>query len=110
MQTQSRILEDMARVAAGAMGVAQGMRQEAEQRIKEQFERLLGSMDLVTREEFEAVRAMAEKAREEQEVMAERLAKLEAAAVATPAKAGAAKTRKPRKAQASPAREGAKKD
>ncbi len=108
MQTQSRILEDMARVAAGAMGVAQGMRQEAELRIKEQFERLLGAMDLVTREEFEAVKAMAAKAREEQEVMAERLAKLEVAGRAPPA-AKPAKARKPRKPRATPAQEAAKK-
>jgi BMFP domain-containing protein YqiC len=92
----------MARVAAGAMGVAQGMRQEAELRIKEQFERLLSSMDLVTREEFEAVRAMAVKAREEQESLAKRLAALEArpdtrkAAKPRTRKAGAARKRKMR--------------
>ena len=103
MQTQSRILEDLARVAAGAMGVAQEMRQEAELRIKEQFERLLGSMDLVTREEFEAVKAMAEAAREEQAVMAERLAKLEAAA-AKPKKTAA--PRKPRKSRATAEKQG----
>lgn len=82
MQSQSRLLEDLARVASSAMGVASGMRGEIEQRLKEQFETVLGRMDLVTREEFEAVREMAQKAREEQEVMAERLAALEEALAA----------------------------
>jgi BMFP domain-containing protein YqiC len=48
MQSESRLLEDLARVAAGAMGVAQGMREEVEARLKEQFERVLSRMDLVT--------------------------------------------------------------
>ena len=80
MQSQSRLLEDLARVASGAMGVASSMRGEIEQRLKEQFETVLSRMDLVTREEFEAVREMAQKAREAQEVLSERLAALEAAA------------------------------
>lgn len=78
MQTQSRLLDDLARVATGALGVAAGMREEIEARLREQFEKILSQMDLVPREEFEAVRAMAAKAREEQEILAERLAALEA--------------------------------
>ncbi len=79
MQTQNRLLDDLARVASGALGVAAGMRAEIEARLREQFERVLSQLDLVTREEFDAVKAMAVKAREEQEVLAERLADLEAA-------------------------------
>jgi BMFP domain-containing protein YqiC len=78
MQTQNRLLDDLARVASGALGVAAGMRGEIEARLREQFERILGQMDLVTREEFDVVKAMAAKAREEQEDLAARVAALEA--------------------------------
>ena len=78
MQTQNRLLDDLARVATGALGVAAGMRGEIEARLREQFEKILAQMDMVPREEFEAVKAMAAKAREEQEVLAERLAGIEA--------------------------------
>jgi BMFP domain-containing protein YqiC len=95
MQTQNRLLDDLARVASGALGVAAGMRAEVETRLREQFERVLAGLDLVPREEFDAVKAMAIKAREEQEVLAERLARLEAALGATlGAKAETAKPRK----------------
>ena len=79
MQTQNRLLDDLARVASGAIGVAAGMRGEIEARLREQFEKILSQMDLVSREEFEAVKAMAAKARAEQEDMATRLAELEQA-------------------------------
>jgi len=78
MQTQNRLLDDLARVATSALGVAAGMRGEIETRLRDQFERILSNMDLVTREEFDAVKAMAAKAREEQEDLAARLAALEA--------------------------------
>ena len=78
MQTSNRILDDMARVASGAVGAAAGLRGEAEALIRDRLRRLFGDMELVTREEFEAVRAMAAKARAEQEVMAKRIAGLEA--------------------------------
>ncbi len=88
MQTQNRLLDDLARVATGALGVAAGMRGEIEARLRDQFERILSHMDLVTREEFDAVKAMAAKARAEQERLHERLAALEAtlAAAAKPAR------------------------
>lgn len=79
MQSQNRLFDDLARVANGAIGVAAGMREEVDARLREQMERVLGRLDLVTREEFDAVRAMAIKAREEQEVLARRVADLEAA-------------------------------
>lgn len=77
MQSQNRLLDDLARVATGALGVATGMRQEVEGRLRGQFERILGEMDLVPREEFEVVKAMAAKARQRQEELEERLAALE---------------------------------
>jgi BMFP domain-containing protein YqiC len=100
MQTQNKLLDDLARVASGAIGVAAGMREEVEARLRDQFERVLGRMDLVPREEFEAVRAMAIKAREEQEILSERVAALEAALKTTPK--SAPKGRKPAAAKAKP--------
>ncbi len=78
MQTQNRLLDDLARVATGALGVAAGMRGEIEARLRDQFEKMLTGMDLVAREEFDAVKAMAAKARAEQETLARRVAALEA--------------------------------
>ncbi len=78
MQTQNRLLDDLARVATGALGVAAGMRDEIEARLRDQFEKILAGLDLVTREEFDAVKAMAAKARAEQETLARRVAALEA--------------------------------
>ena len=77
MQTQNRFFDDLARVAAGAMGTFSGVKSEVETRIREQLERVLASMDLVSREEFEAVKAMAAKARAEQEELLRRIAALE---------------------------------
>ena len=77
MQTQNRFLDDLARVAAGALGTISGVKSEVESRLREQFERVLAGMDLVSREEFEAVKAMAAKARAEQEDLARRFAALE---------------------------------
>jgi BMFP domain-containing protein YqiC len=78
MQTKNPILDDIARVATGALGAVTGMRAEIESRVRDQLERFLGRMDLVTREEFDAVRAMAGKARTEQERLEQRLADAEA--------------------------------
>jgi BMFP domain-containing protein YqiC len=78
--TSSRILDDIARLATDAAGAAQGVRREVETVVKTQIERLLRDLDVVTREEFEAVREMAVLAREENDRLAARLAALEAAA------------------------------
>jgi BMFP domain-containing protein YqiC len=85
MQSQNRFFDDLARVAAGAMGTLSGVKSEVGTRIREQLERVLAGMDLVSRDEFEAVRAMAAKARSEQEDLQQRLAGFEAqlAALAT---------------------------
>lgn len=74
----NRILDEIAKVMTDAAGAAQGIRREAETAMRSQLERLLNSMDLVKREEFEAVREMAIKAREENDRLAARLAELEA--------------------------------
>lgn len=103
MQTQNRLLDDLARLAGGAMGAAAGMREEVESQLRYQFERILSRMDLVTREEFEVVKAMAAKAREEQEVLADRVAALETELVAARS-TGRRKTR----ASARKPKEGAK--
>ena len=86
MQTRNPLLDDLARVAVGALGVAAGMRAEVEARLRDQFERVLAGMELVTREEFEAVKAMAAKARAEQEDLAARVAELQARLDAATAK------------------------
>jgi BMFP domain-containing protein YqiC len=78
MQTDNRLLDDLARMASGAVGALTGMRAEVEARLRDQLERILARMDIVTREEFDAVRAMAAKARGEQERLEARLAVLEA--------------------------------
>lgn len=79
MQVDNRLLDDLARVAGGALGAISGVRHEVEARLKQQFERILTEMDLVQRDEFEAVKAMAAKARAEQEALEKRVAELEAA-------------------------------
>ena len=90
MQTDNRLLDDLARVAAGAVGVLAGVREEVEARLRQQFERVLDGMELVNRDEFEAVKAMAAEARAENDRLAERLAELEAAAPGAAAKSRAA--------------------
>jgi BMFP domain-containing protein YqiC len=95
MQTQNRFLDDFARVATGAMGAVTGMRGEVESRVREQFERILGRMNLVRRDEFDAVQAMAAKARAAQEALEKRVAALEAQlGIAAPAAKSAAPTRR----------------
>jgi hypothetical protein len=78
MQTRSKFFEDMSQLMTNAMGVAQGARDEAETAMKSWFDRFLADRNLVTREEFDAVRAMAQKAREENEVLKARIEALEA--------------------------------
>ena len=103
MQTSNRLFDDLARVASGAFTTLSGLREEIETRVRERVERLAADLDLVTREEFDAVRTMAAKARAGQEALEARLTELEAelaAAKAAPstAKPAAAKPRPRRKA------------
>ena len=78
MQTENRFLDGMARFLTDAAGAAQAFRAEMESMVKSRFERLISDLDLVQREEFEAVKAMAARARTENEKLAARVAKLEA--------------------------------
>ena len=78
MQSRSRFLDDISQLMTNAAGVAQGVKDEAETAVRQRMERWLADMDLVTREEFEAVREMAQKAREENETLKARLDALEA--------------------------------
>ena len=86
MQTENRFFDDLARVANGAVGTLANMRAEFETLIKQRLERMLTEMDLVPREEFEAVKAMAAKAREAQEKLESRVLALEAALQEAPRK------------------------
>ncbi len=101
MQSSNRLLDDIAKMANGALSAAAGARQELEQLMQQRLERFLNDHGWVTREEFEAVRDMARKAREAQEDLEQRLAGLEAqvAAAARPAakpkRKTAARSRKP---------------
>ncbi|MEZ5673708.1 BMFP domain-containing protein YqiC [Thalassovita litoralis] len=80
MQTRNKFLDDMSQLMTNAMGVAQGAKDEAETAMKSLIDRWLADRDFVTREEFEAVRLMAQKAREENEALKARLDALEKAA------------------------------
>ena len=77
MQTRNKILDDISQLMTNAMGVAQGARDEAETAMKGMMDRWLADRDFVTREEFDAVRAMAQKAREENQALKARLDALE---------------------------------
>lgn len=78
MQTQNRLFDDLARAASGALGTLSGLKQEIEALVRQRVERLLSDMDLVRREEFDAVQAMAAKARAENEALSARIEALEA--------------------------------
>ncbi|WP_299646369.1 accessory factor UbiK family protein [uncultured Jannaschia sp.] len=73
MQTRNRFMDDIGQLMTNAMGVAQGARTEAETAMKSLLDRWMADRDFVTREEFDAVRAMAQKAREENEALKARL-------------------------------------
>ncbi len=77
MQARGKIFDDISQLMTNAMGVAQGARDEAETALKSMMDRWLADRDFVTREEFDAVRSMAQKAREENEALKARIAALE---------------------------------
>ncbi len=77
MQNQNRLFDDLARLATGAVGTLRDARCELEERLREQLERIVSGMDLVTREEFESVKEMAAKARQINDALERRLSKLE---------------------------------
>ena len=77
-QTNNRFLDELAKLMTDAVGAADGLKREVDTLMKAQGERFLRDMDVVQREEFEAVKAMAEKARSENERLEARIATLEA--------------------------------
>lgn len=77
MQTRNKFFDDMSQLMTNAMGVAQGAKEEAETAMKSLVDRWLADRDFVTREEFDAARAMAQKAREENEALKSRIEALE---------------------------------
>jgi BMFP domain-containing protein YqiC len=97
MQSRTRILEDLAKVTTGAVSTLAGIKSEIEGLVRQQLERLLSDMDLVPRDEFDAVKAMAAKARGEQEALHKRVKALEGRAkTKTPGRAASAKPARPR--------------
>ncbi len=79
MQTRNRVLDDISQLMTNAMGVAQGAKDEANTAMKSMVDRWMADREFVSREEFDAVRAMAQKAREENGALSARLDALEAA-------------------------------
>jgi BMFP domain-containing protein YqiC len=77
-QTNNRLLDELAKMMTDAAGAAQGLKREAEAMIRSQGEKWLREMDVVQREEFEAVKAMAERARAENEELRQKLTEIEA--------------------------------
>ncbi|MFD1332375.1 accessory factor UbiK family protein [Methylopila musalis] len=81
-EPRGRVFDEIGRLMTDAAGAASGVRREVETIVRAQANRILSELDLVRRDEFEAVRAMAEKARLENERLEARLAALEAKAAA----------------------------
>lgn len=100
-QTTSRFFDEIARLMTDAAGAAQGVRKEVESLFRTQAEKMLNDLDVVQREEFEAVKAMAQKARAENEALARRVAELETRLSAASPKA-AGKAVEPEKKAAKP--------
>ena len=108
MQSDNRLLDDLARVASGALGGLQGFKDEVTARLRDQFERVLADLDMVPREEFDAVKAMAAEARAQNEALASRLAALEAKLGRPEPKRAAAKATKAKRKTAKAATPAAK--
>jgi BMFP domain-containing protein YqiC len=87
-QTTGRFFDELGKLITDAAGAAEGVRKEIESVVRAQAERVLRDLDVVQREEFEAVKAMAQKARKENERLKERIAELEAALAKRPGKKG----------------------
>lgn len=102
MQSQKRIFDDIAKVAGGALGALGSLKQEIESLLKQRMDRFVVDHDLVSREEFEAVKAMASEARAEQERLLARVVEFEAAAKPKSAKSTIPKRKRRAKAATSP--------
>ncbi len=101
MQSQNRIFDDIAKVAGGALGALGNLKQEIEALVRQRVERFMADNDFVTREEFEAVKAMAAEARAEQERLKGKLEALEALQTTAPKKSSARKSPAKKKAAGS---------
>ncbi len=101
MQTTSRLLDDLAKVASGAASTLAGIKQELDALVRQRIERFLADLDVVSRDEFDAVKEVAANARAEQERLEARVAALEA-------QLGLKAAARPRAARAKPARAKAK--
>lgn len=99
MQIDNRLLDDFARVAGGALAALVGVKDEVEVMLRQQLEKVLASVELVPREEFDAVKEMAAKARAEQDALSARIEALEAQLGVAPPKAKPARKRPRRKAK-----------
>jgi len=84
MQTRNRFFDDAAKLAGGAIGTLEGLRREVETLVEQQVKKILAKFDLVTRDEFEAVKEMAARARTENEEIKAKFKKLETARVRAP--------------------------
>ena len=102
MQTENRLFDDLARMANGAINTLSGVREEIESRLRERVEHWLTEMDMVPREEFEAIKELAQKARAEQEDLSAKVTALEQKLAAM--SAGPDVARRPRKAAAKSAK------
>jgi len=91
MQSQNRLFDDFVKVMNGAAGTIAGMTREAQAAMQDRARDWIGGLDLVSREEFEAVKAMAVAAREENEALKARLDALEGTGKAAPARASGRK-------------------
>jgi BMFP domain-containing protein YqiC len=90
MQSENRLFDDFVKVMNGAAGTIAGMTREAQAAMQERMREWIGGLDLVSREEFEAVKAMAVAAREENAALAARIGALESKSKAPAAKRGRA--------------------
>ena len=94
MQSENRLFEDLVKMMNGAAGTFAGMGREAESSMRQKMRDWVGGLDMVSREEFDAVKAMAVAARDENEALAKRIAALEAAAGSAPKAAKSPKSPK----------------
>ena len=78
MQTRNPFIDDLAKMANGAVGALSGMKDEVENRVRDQIAKILDGMDIQRRDEFDAVKAMAARAREENEELKKQIAELQA--------------------------------
>jgi BMFP domain-containing protein YqiC len=103
-QTSNRIMDEFAKLMNDAAGAAQGVKREVETAVRRQMERFLGDMDIVQREEFEAVREMAVKARQENDALGKKVEALEAQLAGAGPKAKKPAARKPTAAKSAAAK------